>query len=785
MERVPVHKGNKVRYNEERLKSLIARMTLDEKLAQLGSYWIFELQTRSELDPAKMADKLKHGIGQISRLGGASTYDPRAAARASNRLQKFLVEETRLGIPAIIHEECCAGAMVRGGTMFPQMLGLAATFQPELARAMTGLIRKQLTAVGARQGLAPVMDVARDPRWGRIEETFGEDPTLVSQFGAAYIQGLQGDDLAEGVLATGKHFLGHSFSQGGLNCGPVHVGWRELYEVFLPPFQAAIRDARLGAMMNAYPELDGEVVAASRRILTDLLRRELGFSGVVVSDYEAVIMLHNFHHVAEDPSTAAKMALEAGIDVELPTWDCYREPLRAALEAGQLSLEAVDLAVYRHLRMKAELGLFDHPYVNEDRAVEVFEEPQNRELALEIARRSIVLLKNDGTLPLKKTLRRIAVIGPNADDGRNQLGDYSYPSMMELVRQRELQDPRLIDQIAASEMTGKVVTILDGIRRMVSADTELIYAKGCEVQTRNRDGFAEAVSAAQNSDVVVLVLGDRSGLTPECTTGETRDCAELRLPGVQEELAREVIAAGKPVVIVLVSGRPYAIPWLSEHANAILEAWLPGEQGGAAVAEILFGEFNPGGKLPVTFPRSAGQIPVYHYSKPSGTGSFWYRDYVDGEAAPLFPFGHGLSYTTFTYSELAIEPREAAPGEQVNISLNVMNTGQMAGDEVVQLYIRDEYASVPRPAKELKGFIRLSLQPGETRTVTFHLPVNQLAFFNPSLDLVVEPGKVQVMVGSSSEDIRLRGEFVITGGAKIPLAERVFCCPVELREDHH
>lgn len=766
--------------NEKRLNSLIAQMTLDEKLAQLGSYWIFDLQTRGELDKDKISQKLRHGIGQISRMGGASTLDPRSAARTANQLQRFLVEETRLGIPAIIHEECCSGAMLRGGTNFPQIIGLAATFQPELAQAMTRIIRRQLMAVGARQGLAPVLDVARDPRWGRVEETFGEDPTLVSHFGVAYIRGLQGDDLANGVVATGKHFLGHSFSQGGLNCGPVHIGWRELYEVFLPPFQAAIRQAGIGAMMNAYPELDGEVVAASRRILTDLLRNELGFSGVVVSDYEAVMMLHNFHHIAEDPSAAARMAIEAGIDVELPSWDCYREPLRAALEAGEVNLETIDRSVHRHLQLKVELGLFDNPYVDETTTLEVFEDPRNRELALEIARRSIVLLTNDGALPLSKTIRRLAVIGPNANNGRSQLGDYSYPSMMELVRMRRLVDPSLMDQAFSSEGIGSVITVLEGIRRVVAEDTEILYAQGCEVQGTDRSGFAQAVAAAREADAVVLALGDRSGLTPESTTGETRDCADLRLPGVQEELAREIVATGKPVVVVLINGRPYAIPWLVEHASAILEAWLPGEQGGMAIAEILFGLANPGGKLPITFPRGAGQVPIYHYSKPSGLSSFWYRDYVDQPASPLFPFGHGLSYTSFEYSDLTVEPLTAAPGEQVHISLKVTNTGLKAGDEVVQLYIRDEYASVPRPAKELKGFVRLSLQPGETQKVTFHLPVNQLAFYDKCMDLAVEPGRVLVMIGSSSEDIRLSGAFEITAGAKIPVAEREIFCPVEV-----
>src|SRR5215212_3498038 len=385
---------------DQRVNKLLAQMTLDEKLAQIGSYWIWDLQTEGVLDWDKAADKLKYGIGQITRVAGGSDLDPVRAAKASNDLQRILMEKTRLGIPAIIHEECCSGAMVLGGTMYPQMLGLASTFQPELAEAMTTVIRKQLLAIGARQGLAPVLDVARDPRWGRVEETFGEDPTLVSHFGMAYIKGLQSENLTGGVMATGKHFIGHSLSQGGLNCAPVHVGMREIYEVYLAPFQAAIRDAKLASIMNAYPELDGDVVAASRRILTDLLRGQLGFDGVVVSDYEAIIMLNHFHKVAETTSCAAVMALKAGIDVELPNTVCYGEPLKSALDSGDVNLDLVDLAVQRHLRKKFELGLFENPYVDEGQVLEVFETSEQRELTREIARKSMVLLKNDGLLPL-------------------------------------------------------------------------------------------------------------------------------------------------------------------------------------------------------------------------------------------------------------------------------------------------------------------------------------------------------------------------------------------------
>ena len=767
---------------DQRLKSILSQMTLDEKLAQLGSYWMYELQTKGELDQGKIASKLKHGIGQITRLAGASTLDPCSAAEAANRLQKFLVEETRLGIPAILHEECCCGALMLGGTMYPQMLGLAATFQPELAQSMTTAIRSQLLAIGARQALAPVLDIARDPRWGRVEETFGEDPTLASHFGVAFIKGLQGESLAEGVLATGKHFIGHSFSQGGLNCAPVHMGWQEVYEVYMAPFQAAIRLASLGAVMNAYPELDGEVVAASRHILTDILRHELGFDGLVVSDYEAVSMLHNFHHIASDKSMAACLALDAGIDVELPTVNCYGEPLRAALEAGDISIETVDRSVRCHLERKIELGLFEYPYVEEGRALEVFETPQNRALARQIARQSMVLLKNDGSLPLQKTHKRIAVIGPNANDGRNQLGDYSYSAMKELHEQRSLPDSSFanVDTTWIDAHKIRVTTVLEGIRAAVSEETEVLYNKGCEILDDDRTGFEEAVKVAQQADIVILVLGDRSGLTPDCTTGETRDSADLRLPGVQESLAKTIIGTGKPVVVVLINGRPYAIPWLAENANAILEAWLPGEEGGAAIVDILFGDANPGGKLPISFPRTVGQVPVFYSSKPSGTGSFWYKEYVDKKVTPLYPFGYGLSYTEFKFEDLAISPKSAAVGESVDISLTVTNTGPVEGDEVVQLYIRDEFASVPRPTKELKGYVRVRLLPGEKKSIFFHLLVNQIAFYDTTLNLVLEAGKISVMVGSSSDDIRLTGEFEITGASKMPIQERLFFCPVDV-----
>lgn len=768
---------------EPRAKQLLSQMTLDEKLAQLGSYWMYDLQTKGTLDDELIATKLKDGIGQITRLAGASTVNPSDAAKASNQLQRFLMEKTRLRIPAIIHEECCAGAMFLGGTVFPQMLGVASTFQPELAEAMTVEIRRQMLAIGARQGLAPVLDVAHDPRWGRVEETFGEDPTLVSHFGMAYIKGLQGETLARGVMATGKHFVGHSLSQGGLNCAPVHIGKRELYDVFLAPFQAAIRDAKLASIMNAYPELDGEVVAASRSILTDLLRDQLGFDGLVVSDYEAIPMIHTYHSVAPNSAGAASKALQAGIDVELPTVACYGDPLKSALESGEITLEHIDTAVYRHLVKKFELGLFEDPYVEDGRILEVFETSQQRELAREIARKSMVLLKNDGMLPLSKTIRTLAVIGPNAHNPRNQMGDYSYAAKRELMAWNTPANSAFVnvDNDELAEYDVRVVTALSGIKSMVSAETKILYARGCNNLGSDLNEIEEAVQIAEQADAVVLVLGDHSGLTPEATTGETRDSSDLKLPGMQDDLAQAVLSTGKPVAVILITGRPYALTSIAERTNAILEAWLPGEEGGSALADILFGDFNPGGKLAMTFPRSVGQLPVFYSAKPSGTRSNWYVDYVSEKVTPLYPFGHGLSYTSFEYSNLHIEQNQVAAGQSVRISLDLQNTGNVAGEEVVQLYTHDEFASTPRPIKELKGYTRLMLQPGETRTITFHLPVNQLAFYDLDLNLIVEAGKIHVMVGSSSADIRLCGQFEIVGEQTTKVADRVFVCPVSVK----
>jgi beta-glucosidase len=767
----------------DRVADLLKRMTLDEKLAQLASFWMFELlDERGSPSGEATARLLANGIGQITRAAGCSVLGPLASTRATNELQRFLVNETRLGIPAIVHEECCSGYLALGGTVFPQIIGLASTFRPELAERMTTVIRTQMRAVGAHQGLSPVLDVARDARWGRVEETFGEDPVLVTAFGTAYIKGLQGKSLRDGgIMATGKHFVGHSASQGGQNCAPVHLGPRELWEVYLMPFQAAIREAGLHTMMNSYPELDGELVAASARFLTELLRNKLGFNGLVVSDYLAIPMIHSYHARAIDFEEAASLALQAGIDVELPTRDCYGDPLRAALDSGQLPMELVDRSVGRHLEKKFELGLFDNPYADEGKVLEIFGTADRRDLAREIAGQSLVLLKNDGLLPLKRTLRRIAIIGPNAAEARNLLGDYSFASMLEHMSAafKPVSELRMANKVEVDAFIGRTRTIMEAVQAAIP-EAEVRYAHGCNILGEDESGFDEAVRAAREAEAVILVLGDRSGFLTDCSTGETRDSADLLLPGVQERLAEAVFATGVPVAVVLVNGRPYAINSIAERANAILEAWLPGEEGATAIAETLFGDRNPGGKLPMTFPRHVGQLPIYYSQKPSGGKSNWHTDYVSVPATPLYPFGHGLSYTSFEYSDLVLSKLKASAGEIVEISLKVKNCGETEGDEVVQLYVRDEFACIPRPRLELKGFIRISLRPEESRVVTFHLPVDQLAFYDEELELVVEAGSIRVMVGSSSADIRCESSFEITGEAESAVANRLFLCPVEV-----
>jgi beta-glucosidase len=752
---------------EKRVEDLLSRMTLDEKIAQLSAVWVYEVLDDTKFSPDKAASKIGHGIGQITRIAGASNLDPESCAQIANEIQKYLIENTRLGIPAIVHEESCSGFMAKGATCFPQTIGVASTWNTELARAIGEVIRTQMKAAGAHQALAPLLDVTRDPRWGRTEETFGEDPYLVAQMGIAYINGLQGNGLHDGIMATGKHFVGYGMSEGGMNWAPAHIPERELREVYLFPFEAAVKEAKLASIMPAYHEIDGIPCHASSRLLKDILRDEWGFEGLVVSDYFAINMLYEYHKLNPDKVLAAKKAIEAGVDIELPSTDCYGLPLKTAVERGIVSEEVIDRVVARILEHKFRLGLFENPYVEPSKAKAVFDIPEQRQLARKVAQESIVLLKNENNLlPLSKDLRSIAVIGPNAHNIRHMIGDYAYPCHIETLQNMadafDTARPEHVD-LADKELFVPMVSILDGIKEKVSENTEVLYAKGCDVLGDDTSGFAEAVEAAKKADVAVVVVGDRSGLLRGCTSGEARDRADLNLTGKQEELIKAVHATGTPVVVVLVNARPLSITWLHENVPAIVEAWLPGEEGGRAVADVLFGDYNPGGKLPISFPRTVGQVPVYYAHKPSGGRSHWLGDYVECSTRPLYPFGYGLSYTTFEYSNLRITPQDVDVSGEVRIQVDVTNTGKMAGDEVVQLYVHVPAQNVTRPVKELKGFKRVNLEPGQTKTVVFKLPIALLGFYDENMDFVVEPGKVDVYVGSSSEDIRATGQFNLVG----------------------
>jgi beta-glucosidase len=761
----------------ERVRDLLGRMTLEEKVAQLGSRWAFELADGDgRLVPAA-TDLLRNGIGQITRISGASSLQPSEAAELANTIQRHLVEETRLGIPAIVHEEICSGLMARDATIFPQAIGLASSWEPTLVEAIADTVREQMRTTGAHQGLGPVLDVCHDPRWGRLEETFGEDPYLVSKMGVAFVRGLQGDDLRSGVIATAKHLVGYGASEGGLNWAPAQIAARKLRDVYLHPFEAAVRLGRVRSVMNAYNEIDGVPCAADRDLLTGTLRDEWGFEGCVVSDYFSVRQLADYHRFAFNVQDAAVKTLNAGIDVELPSTDCYGEPLVDAVRRGLVPAETLDEAVRRVLRTKFELGLFEQPYVEASRARVSSSTSSHRELARKAARKSLVLLRNGGALPLAPEPRSVALIGPGADEARYLFGDYAYPAHVESLYDVldsgqdpfSQQPPPGRPEIAKAAV--EAPSVLDALRGRLG--TRVRFARGCDVDGTSRAGFDEAIAAAREADVAIVVLGDKSGLTADCTSGESRDRASLELPGVQRDLLDEVAATGTPVVLVLVAGRPYGDAHVHGRCAAVLLAWLPGEEGAEAIVDTLFGDANPGGKLPVSYPRSSGQIPVFYGHKATGGRSHPKGDYADGPVAPLYPFGHGLAYTTFELSEAAVRRTEISWTETLTVEVTVSNTGERDGEEVVQLYVRDPHATVTRPALELKGFVRVELARAESRRVTFDVPVGQLGFHGRRLDYVVEPGMLELFVGTSSADLVAAGAVtVVADSASAP--EKVF-----------
>ncbi len=763
---------------EDRARDLLARMSMEEKVAQVGSVWGPDLLEGERFSAEKAEPTLAQGIGHVSRLGTATTLRPGNLASVTNEIQRYILEKTRLGIPALLHEESCAGLTTRDATQFPQAIGLASTWEPDLVESMAGVIREEMLAVGARQTLAPVLDVARDPRWGRSEETFGEDPYLVGRMGVAYVKGIQGPSLSDGVAATGKHFLGYGAPEGGMNWAPCQLPRRELLERILPPFEAAIHEAGIATIMNGYHEIDGVPCGASKELLDDLLRGELGFDGPVVSDYLTLVFLMIYHRITEDRGEAAARALEAGLDLELPRLDFFQD-LPAAIEAGRIEEAVLDRSVGRMLRLKFELGLFESPYVDHGPAAEAFSRQDSLDLARKIGGKSCVLLKNDGVLPLSREISRITVIGPNAASVRHLQGGYHYPTHSE-PQFGPIYDgeppPDAPSAFSGDFLAGAVdpnldlkallpptVTILEGIREAVTPETKIVHVQGCDIQDPDTSGLDEAVEAARGAEVAVVVVGCRSGLLKGYSSGEANDSAGLRLPGAQSDLVRKVSATGTPTVVILISGRILVLSEMVEGPDAILQAWVPGQEGGHAVADVLFGEVNPAGRLPVTMPRAPGQLPLYYNHKPSGAFSQFHGDYADLPASPLYCFGHGLSYTSFEYRDLEISSPEVAAGDLLEISCVVKNVGERSGDEVIQLYVRQPNTRVTRPVQELKGFTRVEVMPGRERRVRFMLDIRHFAFYDTDMRFVVEPGSVEIMVGASCQDIRLRGEARIVG----------------------
>jgi beta-glucosidase len=706
---------------DARVADLIGRMTLEEKARQLDMYFGCEelldknnnptvdhhthSKTNVVFDP-EFAEKT------IGKLGVGSIHDLYPRARLSNRIQKWMIQSNRLGIPALFIEEGLHGYMDYGETVFPQSINLATTWNPDLARQTGAAIAAQARANGVDMILGPVLDVARDPRWGRVEEDFGEDPYLTGQLGLAYVQGMQGDSLNTDhtVIAEPKHFAGHGSPEGGLNMSPVHAGEREVRSIMLKSFEPAVREGKAMSIMAAYHDIDGVPCTGNPWLLNKVLRDEWGFQGFVLSDLGAIRRLYDTHHVVDSSTNAVLLALNAGVDMQFYDFDhqTFQNAIINGVKNGQVSEATVNQAVARILRVKFQLGLFDHPFVDENLDASVRHCQSHADLALESARQSMCLLKNEGNLlPLGKDLKRIAVIGPNADIAR--IGDYTE---------------------AAHDSSAQ--GMFEQIKQLISTNTEVLFSDGEDVE--------KAVVVAKEADVVVLGLGEWLKIS-----GEGFDRSDLNLPGKQEDLLEAVVSTGKPVVLVLQNGRPLTIPWAAKHVPAILEAWYPGEFGGRAIAETLFGDNNPAGRLPITFPRSVGQLPDFYNHFPSKKDS-----YIEGDSSPLFVFGQGLSYTTFKYDNLNITASSAHNADDVLVTCKITNAGQREGDEVAQLYVRQETANVATPVKALKGFLRIHLQPGESKVVTFHLKQADLAVWDANQEWRVETGQYTVTVGGDS-----------------------------------
>ncbi len=782
---------------DERVEDLLGRMTLQQKLGQL------QCTMAGKGMPDDILERFTGGIGQVTTFAGFPSAEENATY--AKKVQDTVMSKN--DIPVLMHCEAVTGLNAAEAEIFPSAIGLGATWNMDTVEKMADIIRKQMLSIGVRQALSPVMDVARDPRWGRVGETYGEDPTLCSALSVAFTRGLQSNNLEDGIIATGKHFLGYGLSEGGLNTASNPIPPRELREVYAKPFQAAITEAGLASMMNSYGIIDGEMVIKSKHILTELLREEMGFDGIVVSDYMSIDRTVNLK-TSENPTVGGIEALEAGLDIEMPVPYAFTQELIDAVKRGEVEEALLDKSVRRILRAKLRLGLFDNPYPREDLTAEAYDIKTTHAHSLKAARESIVLVKNDDLLPLKKDINKIAVIGPHADSIRLLFGCYTYPAMLDMMISGSMKEDmagmegvndeesnndkseityyegssvRMENQTVThilQQMYGyKTPTILASIKTMCP-NACIVYEKGCDVAGTNKNGFDTAIAAAKDADVVILTVGGKYGWGYNCTIGEGIDSDHIGLTGVQEELAKEIYESGTPAVLVHMDARPLSSEFISENYPAIIENWFPGRTGGEALTDVLFGDYNPAGRLPMTVARNAGQIPVYSmhkngssYSK-SCNGKIHFR-YVEGSKQPLHYFGEGKSYTTFTYSNLKLDKKVKADGT-INMSCDITNVGEMDGEEVVQVYVSDEIASMMRPNKELAGFARVAIGAGKSKKIHFSMKVDQFAFLNTEMKWIVEAGKMTVRIGGSSQDIRLVDTFDIENTAYVDGKTRGF-----------
>lgn len=801
----------------ERIEDLLSRMTLEEKAAQLCGDLPFDLAKEPDMD-AVLKEKYPDGHGRFTQYSIIGLADPLKIAEFTNKVQKYFVEETRLGIPVALQTENLCGYPAMGGTLFPAQINVGCTWDSELAEEMARVIGQESKAVGINSAMSPVIDVARDPRWGRTYETYGEDPYLISQMGIHYIRGMQADKT-DGVACIAKHFLGYSETQGGLNTATTRLNNRELYEVFATPFEAAMREADVSSVMANYAEIDGMCVVANHVIARGLLRDTMKFEGILTSDGAGILKTLTDFHTADTYEEAGLLAKKAGTDTEIPVGASFKQ-LPRYVRTGQLDEAILDESVRRVLKVKFEYGLFEHPYVDMDKVKEAMSNASKKALSEKIAEKSLVLLKNDSILPLKAGTK-LAVVGPHADSLRYPVSGYTFPAYVEMLsagasgdesvsfngiadeaakakKDKSVSNPFASFFSALTEEDKKNIGDMNAVLRgmgavslkdVLSERFEVRYAKGCEIIGEDESLIPEAVKAAEESDVVIFACGGNSGWV-NVTGGEGKDRCRLDLPGVQQKLLEALCATGKKIVVVLYGPGIFATPWACEHVDGILEAFMPGPSAGKVIADVLDGTTNPGGKMTMTVPRSVGQVPVtYNHRTGSGYSSaggdfasvIFSSGYVDECNQPLFCFGHGLSYTSFALSDFRIAEKTVPTNGKIVVSCRVKNTGEREGDEVVQLYYHTKKAHVIRPVKQLAGFKRVSLTAGEEKEITFTLDTAQLGYFNEEMEFVVEPTVMDVMVGTSAHDIRFCEEVALTGETVNVMGKRSYTCDISVK----